>query len=295
MKLLTTRRQALLGAAIAVPALLSDRTQAETSPQESLNARLAGLEQEHGGRLGVAILNIATGAKSGHRVSERFLMCSTFKTLLAAFILARIDRGEEKLDRRITFAKDDLVEWSPVTETRFGDPGITVSELCEATITLSDNTAANLLLASFGGPKSLTDFIRGLDDHYTRLDRFEPDLNEHDSPGDIRDTTTPAAMIETLRKLIFTDVLSQRSRSLLTAWHIANKTGDERLRAGFPRIWLVGDKTGTNRSGNANDIGFAWPLNRGPILVTAFYEISSVSGSARNKVLAEVGRISAEF
>src|SRR5690606_18451400 len=141
-------------------------------------ARLKALERTHGGRLGVAILDLATGARAGYRADERFLMCSTFKTLLAAFVLARVERGGERLDRRVVFARTDLVVWSPVTETRVGGAGMTVAELCEATVTLSDNTAANLLLASLGGPPALTAFVRSVGDEVTRLDRTEPELNE---------------------------------------------------------------------------------------------------------------------
>lgn len=289
-----SRRQTLAGTFVAVPALASLRVAAQSQIDGGAEARLAELERAHGGRLGVAILNLATGARAIHRADERFLMCSTFKTLLAAFVLARVDRGEEKLDRRIAFSKEHLVVWSPVAETRVGHSGMTVAELCDATVTLSDNTAANLLLASLGGPAVLTAFVRTVGDQVTRLDRTEPDLNEHDAPGDLRDTTTPASVLETLRKLVFGDILSKASRSQLAAWHIINKTGDKRLRAGFPENWLVGDKTGTNGSGNSNDIGVAWPPDRGPIIVTAYCEIPSISGDKRNAVLAEVGRIAAE-
>jgi beta-lactamase class A len=288
-----SRRQALAGTVLAVPALAAFPVVAQSPTGRDVEARLAALERTHGGRLGVAILDLASGARAGHRAGERFLMCSTFKTLLAAFVLVRVDRGEETLDRRIAFARTDLVAWSPVTETRVGGAGMTVAALCEATVTLSDNTAANLLLASLGGPPALTGFVRSLGDEVTRLDRTEPDLNEHDGPGDLRDTTTPASMLEILRRLVFGDVLSKASRSQLAAWHIINKTGDERLRAGLPQTWLVGDKTGTNGSGNSNDVGVAWPVDRAPIIVTAYCEMPSIPGEKRNAVLAEVGRIAA--
>ncbi len=241
---MTTRRQALVGSVLSVPVLASMQVDSLARNGGHAEARLADLERTHGGRLGVAVLNLSTGARAGHRADERFLLLSTFKSLLSACVLHRVDRGQERLDRRITFSKKDLVPWSPVTETRAGASGITVAELCEATVTLSDNTAGNLLLHSLGGPAELTAFLRGIGDEISRLDRFETALNEHDRPDDVRDTTTPTAVLETLRRLFFTDVLSPRARSQLAAWHIANKTGDKRLRAGMPAQWLVGDKTG---------------------------------------------------
>ncbi|MFC6490110.1 class A beta-lactamase [Nitratireductor sp. GCM10026969] len=291
-----TRRQTLAGALLAAPALALLQANAGAAQETAgAEARLAKLEEAKGGRLGVAVLNLQTGKRIGHRANERFLMLSTFKALAAALVLARVDKGEEQLDRRIVFSRADLVSWSPGTESRVGGDGMTVGELCAAAVTLSDNTAANLILSSFGGPEALTAFARSLGDPVTRLDRTEPGLNEHDGPDDIRDTTTPTAMLESLRKLLFDNALSPSSRAQLAAWLITNKTGDERLRAGLPETWLVGDKTGTNsqRSGNSNDIAVAWPPDRGPVIVTAYCKMPSISGEARNAVIAEVGRIAA--
>ncbi|MBA6145724.1 MULTISPECIES: carbapenem-hydrolyzing class A beta-lactamase BKC-1 [Gammaproteobacteria] len=284
------------GALLAVPAVSTLAASAGAATGGPLEKRLAELEGRHKGRIGVAIHNLATGARIGHRADERFLMCSTFKALLAAHILARVDRKEETLDRRIVVGKSDLVDWSPVVETRVGGEGISIAELCEAAITLSDNAAANLLLSASGGPKAVTQFLRGFGDDVTRLDRTEPTLNYRETPDDERDTTTPAAMAETLRKLIIGDVLARGSKAQLAAWLVMNKTGDTRLRAGFPVDWTTGDKTGTNgdRHGNANDVAIAWSPDRGAVVVTAFCEIPGISGDERNAVIAEIGRIAAE-
>ena len=296
MTMTFSRRQTIAGALLAVPAVSALAGSAGAATGGALEKRLAELEARHKGRIGVAIHNLATGARVGHRADERFLMCSTFKALLAAHILARVDRKEEVLDRRVVVKKSDLSEWSPVVEKRVGGNGISIAELCEAAITLSDNAAANLLLAASGGPKALTAFLRGMGDEVTRLDRTEPELNYHETPDDERDTTTPAAMAETLRRLIIGDVLSPRSRAQLAAWLVMNKTGDTRLRAGLPADWLTGDKTGTNgdKHGNANDVAIAWSPDRGAVVVTAFCEIPGISGDERNAVIAEIGRIAAE-
>ncbi|WP_119258834.1 BKC/GPC family carbapenem-hydrolyzing class A beta-lactamase [Shinella zoogloeoides] len=296
MTITISRRQAIAGAFLAVPAVSALAGTAVAAGEGKLKKRLAELEGRHKGRIGVAIHNLATGAQLGHRADERFLMCSTFKSLLAGHILARVDRKEEDLDRRIVVKKSDLVDWSPVVEKRVGGDGISIAELCAATITLSDNAAANLLLAASGGPKAVTQFLRGFGDEVTRLDRTEPKLNYHDAPDDERDTTTPLAMTETLRRLVVSDVLSPSSKAQLAAWLVMNKTGDTRLRAGFPADWMTGDKTGTNgdKQGNANDVAVAWSPDRGAIVVTAFCEIPGISGDERNAVIAEIGRIAAE-
>ena len=256
---------------------------------EDIRAGLADLEKTHGGRLGVCVLDVASGRRVEHRADERFAMCSTHKFLAAAFLLQRIDRGEDSLERRIPYSKDNLVTYSPITEKHVGD-GMTLGELCEAALTLSDNTAANLILETLGGPAGFTRRARALGDDVTRLDRIETALNEA-KIGDPRDTTTPAAMAENVRKLVLGDALSAPSRDRLATWIIANKTGDNRLRAGIPKGWRVGDKTGTGGAGTTNDIAVVWPPDRGPLVVTAYYAESAAPVDEREQVLAEVGRL----
>ena len=195
--MIARRRALLAGPLLAAPALSGPR--AADGRGEELRRGCAGLERRHGGRLGVAVLDTAgAGLPVAHRGDERFALCSTFKLVAAAFVLARVDRGEESLERRITYGRDRLVTYSPATEKHAGGGGLTVGELCDAAVTLSDNTAANLLLESFGGPAGLTAFMRSLGDGVSRLDRWEPDLNEA-APSDPRDTTTPIAMLGLLR------------------------------------------------------------------------------------------------
>ena len=295
MTILLSRRQTLAGSLLAIPVLAGATTDGHAEDGNAGQQRIAALESKHPGRICVSILDMASGRRIEHREGERILICSTFKTLAAALVLARVDKGEEKLDRRIRYSKSDLVESSPATKSQLGSGGMTVAELCAAAMTLSDNTAANLLLASFGGPKALTAFCRSLGDDITHLDRTEPALNYHDKPDDQRDTTTAAAMLENLRRLLFTDVLSAASRSQLAAWLMTNRTGDTRLRAGLPKDWLAGDKTGTNgdKDGNANDIAVLWPTKRAPIIVTAYCEIPGIAADERNAIIAEIGRIAA--
>ena len=251
---------------------------------------LADLEQKNGGRLGVAALDTASGRRIEHRPDELFAMCSTFKFLAAAHVLSRVDRGEERLDRRVVVAQSDILPYSPVTEKRIGGEGMTLAELCDAAVTLSDNAAGNLLLASFGGPAGLTAYLRSIGDKVTRLDRTEPDLNES-ARGDPRDTTSPSAMLDTMRKLVVGDALFPSSRQQLADWLIANKTGDARIRAGVPKDWRVGDKTGTGMNGSSHDIAVLWPPSREPILLTVYFAESEIPGDARNKVVAEAARI----
>jgi beta-lactamase class A len=281
-----SRRTMLAGSLLAAPALVSLRAAAD-DVELALLRELDALERRHGGRLGVAILD---GTKViSRRGDKRFALCSTFKFLAAAFVLARVDRGEESLSRRVVYSKSDLVTYSPTTEKHV-EGGLTINEICEAAMVLSDNTAGNLLLESFGGPAGLTSFARSLGDTVTRLDRRETELNEA-TPGDPRDTTTPLAMLDMLRKTVLGNTLSPSSREQLIAWLVANRTGDKRLRAGVPKGWRVGDKTGSGSNSATNDMAVIWPPGRAPTLVTAYYTEARATDDERNAVLAEVGRL----
>jgi beta-lactamase class A len=258
---------------------------------EKLIRSLAALEKERGGRLGVAVIDTSSGRSAAYRGDERFALCSTFKVLAAAAILARVDAGKEQLERRIRFEAKDVVVNSPVSKNHVGGDGMSLAEICEAAITLSDNTAGNLLLANLGGPEGLTAYARSLGDTVTRLDRNEPDLNEA-IPADVRDTTSASAMLSDLRALITGNALTSASRERLVDWLVGNKTGDARLRAGFPREWRVGDKTGSGERGTTNDVAVVWPsANHSPLFVSVYLTGSSPEADHRNATLAMVARL----
>jgi beta-lactamase class A len=280
---------ALLGSSVGVPAIVRAASAAPWLSSAAVQAKLSALESSALGRLGVQILDTATGQEYGYRSDERFLMLSSFKLLASALVLHRVDARLDSLERSIPYTRGDLVTWSPVTERQVERGRMTLAELCAATITTSDNTAANLILSSYGGPAALTAYARQLGDTVTRLDRTEPELNVP-HPHEALDTTTPRAMLHTMQKVVLGDALSPESRKLLQRWLVANTTGDRRLRAGLPTDWRVGEKTGTNQT-DANDIGVAWPPDRPPLLVTAYLAESKADGGVRETTLAAVGKL----
>ena len=249
------------------------------------------LEHDKGGRIGVYAVDLQTGMSVGHRADERFLTCSTVKTPLVAFTLRRVDLGLESLDRSISYGQADLLEYAPKTRANLARGAMTVRELCEAAITVSDNTAANLLFKACGGPLELDAFLRGIGDTTSHFDRIEPDLNYSDGPGDTRDTSTPRAMVGNLQKLLLGDALSQASRELLRTWHLATSTGPNRLRAGLPAAWKLAHKTGTSTGAATNDIGVAFPPDRAPLIIAVFYDDSPSPMEVREAVIAQVARI----
>ncbi len=255
--------------------------------------KLASIETRGGGRLGVFVIDPGRGRSLQHRADERFPMCSTFKALAAAAVLARVDAGEEKLDRRIAYSASDLLEYAPVTRARQAEGGMPLGEICAAAIDYSDNTAANLMLQIIGGPEGFTRYARSLGDTVTRLDRNEPTLNTA-VPGDARDTTSPRAMAQDLQAVLLGGALSESSRRQLESWMIADKVGDKRLRAGLPPSWGIGDKTGTGDYGTANTIAILRPPLGGPLLASVYYTQSSGSMDARNAIHKQVAEIIVE-
>jgi len=280
-----TRREFIALTAFALPAF----AYADSKHCNAMEAKLAQLERANGGRLGVVVLDTATGDRCGIHADERFAMCSTFKFLLVSAVLQRVDLHQEKVDRPIAIPTKPLIGNSPLTEPHAGGT-MTVAQLCEAALIRSDNTAANLLLETIGGPPGITKFCRSIGDEITRLDRNETSLNEA-APGDPRDTTTPSAMADDLNKILLGDILSPAARGQLIAWMRANQTGLDKLRASLPKGWLAADKTGSNGENTMNDIAVIWPAGRKPIIVTAYITQCPGPDSKRAAMLRRVGEL----
>jgi len=256
-------------------------------------SRIAAIETRIGGRIGVAVLDTGNNRRIDHRASERFPMCSTFKFLAAAAVLKRVDEKKETLDRFVSYGANDILEYAPVAKEHLKDGGMKLGALCAAAIEQSDNTAGNLLLDAIGGPAGLTSFARSLGDNATRLDRKEPELNSA-IPGDERDTTTPAAMCSDMQRLLLGSALSESSRHQLEEWLQHNETGALMIRAGVPKDWLIGDKTGRGSNGATNDIAIMRPPKRAPVLLAIYSVGSTAAANDRQAAIAEVAKIVAE-
>jgi len=286
-----TRREFLDSSALALLGMyLGLPESAQALPANtSLNDDLARIEERSGGRMGVAFFDSGSGQILGHRMDEPFPMCSTFKALAVAAVLSRVDAGSEHLQRSVPVKQTDILKYSPTTSKHIGSD-ITIAELCEAAVTLSDNAAANLLLSSLGGPGAVTAFARRIGDQHTRLDRIEPMMSES-APGDLRDTTTPRAMAQDLNALVLGSILSAASCALLKNWMVQCKTGDKKIRSAVPKGWLVADKTGTGGYNTSNDIGIIWPGHQTPFVLTIYLTGSKLdSADQQAAIVAEATR-----
>jgi beta-lactamase class A len=268
-------------------ALTTSSTPRLVAAQSPPEAPFAQLEKRYGGTLGVSALDTQSGNAIAYRENERFAMCSTFKFFLVADILKRIEGGTLTSNQWVPYTSDELLEYAPVTRAHVAQGGMTVTSLCAAAIELSDNTAGNLLLSLVGGPAGATAYVRSLGDDVTRLDRDEPELNSA-IPGDPRDTTRPFAMRNLMSVILFGSALNAKSVDQLIAWMGESKTSLDSLRAGLPKSWKAGDKSGSGRNNATNDIAVAWPPGRKPVLITAYYVGSNASYDDRRTVLRTV-------
>lgn len=295
-----TRRDFLITSAVTTAPLASPPRARAAARRVDAAARLRALEVGYA-RLGVCFLDAASGETSGNRLDEHFAMCSTFKLALVAACLRESDRGRLDLDEILTYSKADLLSWAPVTRENLAHGGMSIAALAQAAQERSDGVAANLLIRRLGGPAAVTAKFREMGDTVTRLDRYEPDLGLVLS-ADLRDTTSPLAMAQLVRRITTGDLLQRGSRERLLRWMENTNTGSMRLRAGLPAAWRSGNKTGTGRTegttNKCNDIAITFPPRRDPIVIAGYFDSGEYTGQTEDRhqaVLAEVGRIAAEW
>lgn len=261
-----------LGLLAPAPALAND-------PDQHLAATIDQIEQDLDARVGLVIRDTGSDWSVSHRADERFLMASTFKTMLCGAVLNRVDAGEIDLAEPIAIKAEDILDYAPVTEKMVGNT-MTVGDLCQAALDMSDNTATNLLIDRIGGPQSVTNFLRAIDDPISRVDRREPELNTF-TPGDPRDTTSPDAMVSTMQSLLTGDALSLKSRAQLVDWMSAGSVTGALIRASTPEGWHVADRSGS-ADFNRNIVAMVTPPNRKPYFIAIFLSDAEADFETRN-------------
>lgn len=276
---------ALAFSALTFTACASNDVEQAPSTSAPAAPSFADMETKYGARLGLSVVDTGSSATVAYREGERFPMASTFKGLACGALLQAHPLSTGYFDQVIHYTAADIVVNSPETEKHI-DTGMTVTALCDAAITQSDNTAGNMLLRLLGGPAGFTAFLRTLGDTVSRLDRWEPELNTA-IPGDERDTTTATALVANYRALVLGTALQEPERTQLATWLKASKTGAKRIKAGLPTDWIVGDKTGSPAYGSALDVAVAWPPNRAPLVLAVLTTKPDQNAEPSNDLVAE--------
>ena len=260
----------------------------QAQPAKSAMVTKAGeIESRLGARVGFAVYDTGRNTSWLYHADERFPLTSTFKALACGALLRRVDAGQVALDRTVRITQADLVPYAPVMERLVGHE-VSLGQTCSAALRFSDNVAGNKVLESIGGPEGLTRFLRSIGDVATRLDRREPDLNEA-TPGDPRDTTTPAAIAASLRTLVLEDALSKTSQERLTEWLVGDEVGGSLLRSGIPKDWRIGDRTGAGGYGSRGVIAVMWPPGRAPVVAAIYVTGTTATMDKRDAAIAELG------
>jgi beta-lactamase class A len=265
----------------------SEETSTSTPADISADGEFEELERAYDVRLGVYAVATGTEQEIEYRADERFPHASTFKALLCGVVLQQ--SSIEDLNKVVTYTSDDLVQYSPITETKV-DAGMSIGELCDAAVRYSDNTAANLLLDEIGGPTGLQDALRENGDDVISTDRYEVEMSEA-APGDTRDTSTPRSIGTTLRTFVLGDALPEDKRAMLTDWLVENTTGADLIRAGVPDDWVVGDKTGNGGYGTRNDIAVAWPPDGDPIVIAVLSSRDQAGADHDDQLIADAAEV----
>ncbi len=283
----TTFRQTAAIAVSLISLLASPMLLANTN--NTIEEQLSTLEKYSQGRLGVALINTKDNSQITYRGEERFAMASTSKVMAVAAVLKESEKQAGLLDKNITIKKSDLVAYSPITEKHIVT-GMSLAQLSAATLQYSDNTAMNKILDYLGGPSKVTQFARSINDVTYRLDRKEPELNTA-IHGDPRDTTSPIAMAKSLQALALGDALGQSQRQQLVTWLKGNTTGDHSIKAGLPKHWIVGDKTGSGDYGTTKDIAVIWPENHAPLILVVYFTQQEQDAKYRKDIIAKAAEI----
>ncbi len=258
-----------------------------TQASEQVIEVIRAVETRLNARVGVAMFNVKNSETLLYKANERFPLNSTFKSFACGALLHKVDIGLLDLQDTRLIHEDDLVTWSPVTKKHVGKH-LSYAQLCEAAITMSDNTAANKILLEIDGPIGFTRYMKIIDDDVTRIDRMEPELNEG-LPGDDRDTTTPLAAIGSLNRLLFGEILSAQSQQQLTQWMMDNQVADSLIRSVLPNGWKIADKSGGGGHGSRGIIAAIWPDNEMPVLVAIYLTQTEADIKSRNAAIAEIG------
>ncbi|MBH0347122.1 beta-lactamase [Bacillus thuringiensis] len=254
---------------------------------QATHKEFSQLEKKFDAQLGVYAIDTGTNETISYRPNERFAFASTYKALAAGVLLQQ--NSIDTLNEVIKFRKEDLVDYSPITEKHI-DTGMTLGEIAEAAVRYSDNTAGNILFHKIGGPKGYEKALRQMGDRVTMSDRFETELNEA-IPGDIRDTSTAKVIATNLKDFTVGNALPDDKRKVLTDWMKGNATGDKLIRAGVPTDWIVGDKSGAGSYGTRNDIAIVWPPNRSPIIIAILSSKDEIEATYDNQLIAEAAEV----
>jgi beta-lactamase class A len=300
--------------------------------EPALEREFARFGEMSGGTMGVAAVHVETGRTAWLNADEAFPMASTYKVPIAVRLLRMVDGGQLALDQRIDISMEEYSPGSGMLAKLLDDPGLSVSvhNLLEIMLLISDNTATDRLLDAVGGGEAVTADMQviGVDD--LRVDRSTIELigdwlgveNLPSAAGkrwddyvqligdmpeeereraarafetDPRDTSTPRGMATLLAKIWGGAAMSATSSALLIDIMERCETGENRLKGLLPADTVVAHKTGTIGR-TTNDVGIiTLPNNAGHVIMVAFVKDSDLEVPERERAIAEAARAAHDY
>ncbi|MGD0623736.1 MAG: class A beta-lactamase [Thermodesulfobacteriota bacterium] len=301
------------------------------APFQRLEREITRAAKSAGGTVGVSAIHIESGRRIALNSSERFPMASTYKVPIAVQLLTRVDQGEITLDQMIELRPRDLHPGSGTLTNLLNKPGVALSvrNLLELMLLLSDNSATDLLLRLAGGPEAVTACIRALNIEDMEINRptinliadctgytlppeneWTPELLKklynattpesrkaaaRKFEADSRDTSTPEAMAMLLERIYRGDLLKRESGALLLDVMERCQTGEARLKGILPSETIVAHKTGTI-GGITNDVGIiTLPNDAGHVAIAVFVKSSEKGIPDRERAIAQIARAVYDF
>lgn len=299
---------------------------------QKLEREIERLSRNSGGTVGVTAIHLETGRRASFNGRERFPMASAFKVPVAVQLLTRVDQGEIKLDQMVELTASDLHPGSGTLSELFNKPGVALSvrNLLELMLLISDNSATDVVLRLAGGPQAVTARMKALGIEGISVDRstalliadwigvtklppekewtpalfmmaFSAVKSEEQREAakrfdaDPRDTSTPDGMAMLLERIYRKELLKPQSAELLLDIMRRCKTGAARLKGILPEGTEVAHKTGTI-GGTTNDVGIiTLPDGAGHVAIAVFVKASQKDVPARERVIAEIARSVHDF
>lgn len=293
-----------------------------------LQREIARLAQVSGGIVGVNAIHIESGREVSLNPTDRFPMASTFKVPIAVQLLSLVDDGKERLDRMVTIEPRDFHPGSGTLSDLFNKGGLALSvrNLMELMLLISDNSATDVVLRLAGGPEAVNAKMRSIGVTGLRVDRptalliadasgireklpaeaeWTPRMWSSLSRGqsrdardkaralfneDPRDTSTPAAMAQLLVLIHRKQLHKQATAELLLDIMRRCRTGQSRLQGLLPAGTVIAHKTGTIAN-SANDVGIVTlPDNAGHVALAVFVKKSDRESTQMDRGIAEIAR-----
>ena len=231
----------------------------------TLEQQIAGLVANKSADVGIAALDLTSGESISVKGDTPFPMASTVKVAVAALYLAQVDHGRRSLDDTIN--------------------GIPARRLMARMLIHSDNHATDILLKDLGGPRALHGWLQDNGVSGLRVDRTIAQLlSDKRDLWDRRDSSTPVAMVDLLKRIYKAELIKPESRNYLLDLLSQCETGKNRMKALLPGV-PVEHKTGT-LNGLADDVGFITMPDGHRIAVAIFAR----GGANRPRTIAETAR-----